>query len=110
MEKEKSPVPLPKPCWSCGAMIAPEDRYCRYCGRGQGAYVSWQYQHWGIIALTLLGGPLSLFFVWRSPVISRNAKFVYTAGISLLTLFVLDRLNRLWVMYQAALGGIGQSY
>lgn len=110
MEKEKSPVPLPVPCWACGAMIAGEDRYCRCCGRGQGGYVTWQYKHWGVIAITLLAGPLSLVFLWRSPVISRNAKFAYTAVIALLTLFVLDRFNRLWVMYQAALGGIGQSY
>jgi len=106
MEKEKSPVPLPVPCWACGAMIAGEDRYCRYCGRGQGGYVTWQYKHWGVIAITLLAGPLSLVFLWRSPVISRNAKLAYTAAVSLLTLYFIGQLNRLWLLYQAALTGM----
>lgn len=91
-------------------MIGREDHYCRDCGRGQGDYVSWQYKHWGIIVLTLFGlGPFSLFLLWRSPVISRNAKLAYTAAITLATIFLLDRLHRLWLFYQAALGGM-QAY
>lgn len=104
-----SPVALSGPCWACGARIDQADRYCRFCGRGQAAYVPWQYKHWGVVVLTLLAGPFSLFFLWRSPVISRNGKFAYTAAISLLTLYFIDRLHRLWVFYQAALSGM-QSY
>ena len=87
-------------------MIDGEDRYCRHCGRGQGGYVTWQYKHWGVIAISLLAGPLSLLFLWRSPVISRNAKLAYTAAVSLLTLYFIDQLNRLWLLYQAALSGM----
>lgn len=87
-------------------MLDAGDRYCRHCGRGQGGYVTWQYKHWGVIAITLLGGPVSLFFLWRSPVISRNAKFAYTAVISLVTLYFIDQLNRLWMAYQSALAGM----
>jgi len=101
-----SPVPLPKSCWSCAAPVGPEDHYCRNCGRGQGAYIPWQYKHWGIIVITLFGlGPFSLFFLWRSPVISKSAKFVYTAVISLATFYVLGRLQALLTYYQTILGG-----
>ncbi len=96
------------PCWSCGAMIGGADSYCRNCGKGQGARVPWQYKHWGVIVITLFGlGPFSLFFLWRSPVISRTAKFVYTALIMALTFWVLGSLRQLWLLYQAALSGAG---
>ncbi len=94
-------------CWSCKAVIAAEDSYCRVCGKGQGSHVPWQYKHWGIIVITLFGlGPFSLFYLRRSPVISRNAKFGYTAVILLLTLFVLDRIYKAWVVFQALLGSL----
>jgi hypothetical protein len=97
----------PATCWGCGRPIGPEDAYCRFCGRGQGTHVPWQYKHWGVITLTLLGlGPFSLFYVWRSPVISRGAKQVYTALILLATYYVVAQFYRLWVFYQGVLGGM----
>lgn len=97
---------LPKPCWACGAVISTEDRYCRHCGKGQGGRVPWHYTHWGVIVLTLVGlGPFSLFYLWRSPVISRGAKLAYSAGIILLTLFIVDRFYRMWQSFQSLLGG-----
>ncbi|HUT85359.1 MAG TPA: hypothetical protein VMW66_00820, partial [Elusimicrobiales bacterium] len=54
-------------CWGCKKPMSSKDRYCKYCGRGQGKYVSWYYHHWGIIVLTLFAlGPFALFFVLRS--------------------------------------------
>lgn len=94
-------------CWACGAPVGPGDNYCRRCGKGQGARVPWCYRHWGIILITLLGlGPFSLFYVWRSPLISREGKLAYTALISLATVFVLYELHRIWLMYQALLSGL----
>jgi len=99
------------PCWSCGTLIWSGDNYCRSCGKGQGGHVPWQYKHWGIIVITLFGlGPFSLFFLWRSPVISKKAKFAYTAVIILLTFYVADQLHKFWLYFQAALGGAGQIY
>lgn len=96
-----------RPCWACGAVIDSGDGYCRACGKGQGDRLPWQYKHWGVIVITLLGlGPFSLFCLWRSPVISRGAKLVYTAAILLLTLFVLDQLYRLLVLFQNTLGAM----
>ena len=95
-----------RPCWSCGAGIGGGDNYCKKCGKGQGNHVPWQYKHWGVIAITLLGlGPFSLIYVWRSPVISRNAKIAYTGAISLMTWFVVNSLYKLWTAFQSVLGG-----
>lgn len=89
-------------CWYCGGKISPADAYCRFCGKGQGRRVPWYYKHWGIIFLTLLAlGPFSLVFVWKSPLISKNAKWGYTAAISLLTGYVLYKLYGLWLALSA---------
>jgi hypothetical protein len=94
------------PCWGCGNNIDAADAYCRFCGRGQGSRVPWQYKHWGVIVITLLGlGPFSLFYLWRSPVISRGAKLAYSAAILLATWYVVDRLYALWTFTQQMLGG-----
>jgi len=97
-----------RPCWSCGAMIDSLDNYCRKCGKGQDTHVPWQYTHWGVIVITLLGlGPFSLIYVWRSPVISRNGKITYTGFILLFTWYVVNSLYRILNAYQAVLGGAG---
>jgi len=97
-------------CWACGSAMEPQDNYCRVCGKGQGARLPWQYKWWGILAITVLGlGPFSLFYLWRTPDLSRRAKPFYAAAILLFTLFVMERMYRLWVFWQAALGGL-QSY
>lgn len=70
------------PCWSCGKLIDKVDRYCRGCGNGQGGHVPWYYRHWGIILATGLGlGPFGIWLAWRSPLISKTAKWIYTALI-----------------------------
>jgi hypothetical protein len=93
-------------CWGCGEAVDPQDSYCRHCGKGQGERVPWQYSHWGIIVLTLAAlGPFSLYYLWRSPAISPQAKWGYTAAILLLTAFIANRFYKLWQVYQAVLGG-----
>ena len=72
-------------CWHCRKPAAAEDNFCRFCGRNLASF-PWYYQHWGIIVLTFLAlGPFSLVLVWRSPVISRTARWVYTALAVFLT-------------------------
>ena len=105
---DDAPVSQPqRPCWACGALIDFGDNYCRSCGKGQGERLGWQYKQWGIIVITLLGlGPFSLFYLWRSPAISRGAKLVYTAAILMLTFIVLDQLYRIWTLFQTTLGAM----
>lgn len=76
-------------CWNCAGVISSADHYCRFCGMGQGSFIPWYYRHWGIIVATLFGlGPFGLWFAWRSPVVSRTAKIVYTIVIGVLTWYV----------------------
>jgi len=98
---------IPYSCWACGSGISSEDNYCKKCGKGQGSFVPWYYKHWGIVIITLFGlGPFSLYFIWRSPVISRNAKWLYTALIAGLTLYAGSVLYRAWMFFHSMLGGL----
>ena len=90
------PIPLPAACWDCGGGIDAKDRYCRYCGKGQGAHVAWFYQPWGIAVSALLGlGPFALPLVWRSPRLSPQAKWLWTVALLALTAWAG------WLFYQA---------
>jgi len=91
-------------CWACGGKISTEDNYCRFCGKGQGKRIPWYYKHRGIIALTLLAmGPFSLIFVWKSPLLSRRAKWAYTAAITALTWYVAFKIYNWWLALSALL-------
>ncbi len=96
--------PKPCACWSCGSHMSPEDNYCRKCGKGQGPFVDWYYKHWGLIVLILGCGPFALYFVWRSPVVSLNAKRVYTAVILLFTWYTISAFYHVWTFFHAMLG------
>ena len=97
-------------CWTCGAGIDAGDNYCRKRGKGQGSSVHWYYKHWGAVVLTLALGPFSLYFVWRSPVLSRNAKLVYTAVIALFTWYAAKVFYGFWQFYLGMLGGMQLPY
>ncbi len=93
-------------CWGCGAALDSGDNYCRNCGRGQGKNIPWYYGHFGIVVLTVaVMGPLSLIFVWRSPLLSRAAKAVYTAAITIFTWYVVVTLQKLWQAANSLLSG-----
>ena len=87
-------------CWSCKASIDIEDNFCRRCGKGRGKSIPWQYTHWGVILLTFMFGPFSLYFIWKSPIISQNAKWAYTAVIFLITWQVVYAIYHAWIFIQ----------
>lgn len=93
-------------CWACGAGLDAGDNYCGKCGRGQGRYLHWYYKHWGAVVLTLALGPFSLFFVWRSPILSRTAKWAYTAVIAPLTWYAARTFYGFWRLYLDMLNGM----
>lgn len=102
---DSAPISSPQPCWFCGAHIDRDDRFCRNCGKGQGRDVAWYYQHWGIIVSALLGlGPFALALVWRSPVLSKNAKLAYTAALLAATVFVCWRIYQAYLLARSLLG------
>ena len=97
-------VPIPgEPsavCWSCKKNIDAQDHFCRHCGCGQGDYVKWYYKHWGILVSIFLSGPLVLPFVWRSPVISKQWKWIYSVVLIAGTVILCK------VLYAAIMAGL----
>ncbi len=77
-------------CWNCKSTIESKDSYCRYCGKGQGQTVPFQYTHIGIIILTLLLGPITLPFIWKSPIIDKKSRIVYIIINLIITLIMLS--------------------
>lgn len=73
-------------CWKCKKDIEEADNYCRYCGAGQGGHISFYYKAWGAWILFLFIGPFALYFVLRSPVIGKAAKWV--TSVLMVLLFV----------------------
>ncbi|HAM34862.1 MAG TPA: hypothetical protein DEB40_04660 [Elusimicrobia bacterium] len=91
-------------CWHCRRPAADEDNFCRFCGKDLRSF-PWYYQHWGIIAATLLAlGPLSLLLVWRSPVLSKRSRWIYTAAIGWLTYYICAQTYQAWLLLKAMLG------
>jgi len=89
-------------CWSCKGKIEKLDNYCRHCGKGQGDHAGWYYKHWGIILSSLMIGPFALIYVWRSPLISKTAKIIYTALFLAVTWWLFVKIKE----FAATLVGI----
>jgi zinc-ribbon domain len=91
-------------CWSCKAAIDTEDNFCRVCGKGREKHISWYYTHWGAVILTFMFGPFSLYFIWKSPVLSDTVKWIYTAIIFTITWYITLGIYNLWVFIQQFMG------
>ena len=89
-------------CWKCQKDIDNQDNYCKYCGAGQGKYIPIYYRHFGIIFLFFLIGPFNLYFVWRSPILKKTAKWLYTAIFLSLTIWVCYRFYVLFLQIREA--------
>ncbi len=87
-------------CWACGKMADSHDNFCRFCGKDLVSF-PWYYQHWGIILLTFIAlGPLSIVLVWRSPVLSRTARWIYTIALAAFTYWVGLRCYQAWQLFK----------
>jgi len=72
-------------CYRCKKEIDNNDNYCRFCGAGQGSYISWYYHIWGVWILLFVIGPFCLWFLYKSPTISKKAKIINTILILLVS-------------------------
>ncbi len=63
-------------CWNCKKEIEQKDAYCRYCGKGQGDNIPWYYTWLGIWILFFFIGPVNLWLLYRSPVITKKWKYI----------------------------------
>lgn len=102
-------------CWNCKKEIDSPDHYCRYCGKGQGKYVPYYYNPIGIWIMFLCLGPFAVFFVYRSPVLSKKKKFIISAimlslGIWLISCMVntVQEVVNMYtdIMFQTVSGGV----
>lgn len=76
-------------CWSCGGILDAADHYCRHCGQGQGAFLTWYYRPIWIALLALTGlGPFALPLVWRTPRLDRLGKWIATIAILAVSAYV----------------------
>lgn len=87
-------------CWKCKSDIGEFDKYCKYCGAGQGQHIPLYYKHIGIILLFFLIGPFNLYFVWFSPALKRTAKIIYTIIFILLTVWFCYKTYLLFLQAQ----------
>lgn len=99
------PPPSPSACWSCSRVIEPRDRYCRFCGQGQGEHVSWYYQRWGIVLATVFGlGPFGIILVIRSPRLSLVERWVWALAMGAVSAWLLWRLYAAFQLLSAFFG------
>jgi hypothetical protein len=82
-------VETPTACWSCHRALDPDDRYCRRCGQGQGAFVAWYYRPlWiALLAFTALG-PFALLLIWRTPRLGTSGKWIASLALIAVSVWI----------------------
>jgi len=93
-------------CWKCKKQIDQTDKYCRYCGSGQGGKAPWYYRHFGIIMVMLMVGPFALINVFFSPVIGKKAKIIYTVIILAFTAVLVWQLYHFAVTFNNTMNAL----
>ena len=89
-------------CPRCRQSIDPCDCYCRHCGRALLPRMGFWYDHGGILLMTLIVGPFSLITLWLSHKLSLTAKWWWTAGIVLFSVYIGYSLYRSFLLMQEA--------
>ena len=80
-------------CWSCTHPLDATDRYCRYCGNGQGRFLQWYDRPVWIMVLTVTAlGPLSPILAWRTPRLSRTGRWIAMVLIVSATVYLGHQL------------------
>ena len=82
-----------KNCWMCGKEIDSEDRYCRHCGKKQDKWAQFPYTLTCAVLLFFIVGPFCLINVWRSPIIKRDMKFIFSVLVGVVSYAVMVAIN-----------------
>jgi hypothetical protein len=85
MTNNSAAAPQTAKCWKCKKEIGAADEFCRHCAAGQRRETGFFFTPAGVWTMFLLLGPLNLWFLWLSPVISRKWKIINTFITILLT-------------------------
>ncbi len=89
-------------CKHCHVSVAPEDNYCRCCGRSLKPGHGFLYSHTGIILLALVIGPFALPCVWMSKRMSAAAKVIYSVILGIIGYFFVLACYRIFQLMQEA--------
>ena len=87
-------------CPSCRQPVEETDCYCRHCGRTLQPRMGFWYSHGGILLLTLIAGPFSLICVWMSRKISLTAKWLWTIGVTVCSVYLCYSVYKTFLMLQ----------
>ena len=87
-------------CSRCHTPVDDADCYCRHCGRPLRPRLGFWHSHSGIFLLTLLLGPFSLIWVWRSHRISPIAKWLWTLCIGAATVYLFYCVYKVLLLMQ----------
>lgn len=90
-------------CPRCHGIIETTDCYCRHCAKPLQSRIGFWYDHGGIFLLTLLAGPFALFTLWLSRKLSITAKLLWSAGIGLLSAYLIYAFYQSYLMMKEAL-------
>ncbi len=91
-----------KECPRCHCPVDETDNYCRACGRSLRPGTGFLFTHSGIILLAVVLGPFALPVVWMSKLISTPAKWIYTALLALLTVYLIHAFYQAYLLMQDA--------
>ena len=91
-----------KECPRCHCPVDETDNYCRACGRSLRPGTGFLFTHSGIILLSVVLGPFALPVVWMSKLISTPAKWIYTALLALLTVYLIHAFYQAYLLMQDA--------
>lgn len=86
-------------CPKCRFVCDETDNFCRRCGRSLKPGTGFLYTHTGIILLAAVLGPFALPAVWGSKLIGQTFKWIYTAVLLLIGVYLVVVC---WQAYQLA--------
>ena len=89
-------------CPKCHSPVDRTDNYCRACGRSLQPGTGFLYSHSGIILLALVLGPLALPVVWTSKIIGTAAKWIYTALLLAMGVYLAVAFYHAYLLIQDA--------
>ena len=93
-------------CRRCRQPIEETDCYCRHCGKSLKPRMGFWYDHGGVLLLTLCAGPFSLPFVWFSRKLSLLAKWLWTVGILLFSIYAVYSLFKVMILVKEAFAAL----